>query len=409
MLLAAVGQIQQDEYNMKIFEVTQNHKRKLNEAKARIDHPEDIMFDENGVEGAQRALSALMHTAESHAETTTIKWDGSPAVVFGWVDKNTFIVTDKAGIGAKKYDGRPTNASDVAAMIYNRKPDSPGRAEYAAHFGGLYDLLKRATPVKTVGKIFQGDMLWMKAQDLEIDKENVNFQPNKVPYHIDKNSDIGKKIARSQAGIAIHGVYESADEAASATAEPTPTSPDAVGIKSVTGLVVFGPSTNLTSETVVKAPAAEIKKVQALINSPAASQIDDMLDPFAIGALKIANLPDVFKSFINYNARRGQEITNGKAVAGAFMKWLATDSGLTANKQANIAQHLKQFNAPFQTAWDIVAGLTIIKHKIKDQLDKAVGADTSSVQTGAGHEGFVAATPHGKIKLVNRPVFMKDK
>jgi hypothetical protein len=61
---------------MKIFEVTQNHKRKLNEAKARIDHPEDIMFDENGIEGAQRALSALTHAAESHHETTTIKWDG---------------------------------------------------------------------------------------------------------------------------------------------------------------------------------------------------------------------------------------------------------------------------------------------------------------------------------------------
>jgi hypothetical protein len=131
-----------------------------------------------------------------------------------------------------------------------------------------------------------------------------------------------------------------------------------------------------------------------------------MLDPFAIGALKIANLPDVFKSFINYNARRGQEITNGKAVASAFMKWLAADSGLTPNKQANIAQHLQQFGAPFQTAWDIVAGITVIKHKIKDQLDKATSE--SGVQTSSGHEGFVAATPHGKIKIVNRPEFMKE-
>lgn len=394
---------------MKILEVATPRKRKLNEAKARIDHPEDIMFDENGLEGAQRALSALTHAAESHHETTTIKWDGSPAVIFGWLDRNTFIVTDKAGIGAKKYDGRPSNAADVAAMIYNRRPDQAGRAEYAAHFGGLYDLLKRATPVKTAGKMFQGDMLWMKAQDLTIDDERVHFSPNKVKYHIDKTSDIGKKIVRSTAGIAVHGMYESADEAASASAEPTPVTPDAVGIKTVPGLVVFGPSTNLTQEHAVKLPDADIKKVQALINSPQAAQIDDMLDPFTIGALKISNLPDVFKSFVNFKARSGQEITNGKAVAKEFMAWLKGPSGLSANKQANVEAHIKQFKGAFQAAWDIVAGITVIKHKIKDQLDAHVGADVGGIQTGAGHEGFVSATPHGKIKLVNRPVFMKNK
>lgn len=394
---------------MKIFEVAQPRRRKLTEAKARIDHPEDIMFDENGVEGARRALSALMHAAESHHETTTIKWDGSPAVIFGWLDKQTFIVTDKAGIGAKKYDGRPTDPSAVAAMIYNRKPDAPGRAEYAAKFGAIYDLLKRATPAKTAPAMFQGDMLWMTPADLTTDDTSVHFSPNKVEYNIDKTSDIGRKIARSRAGIAVHGMYASADEAGSASAEPTPTSPDAVGIKTVPGLVVFGPSTNLTQEHAVKMPDADIKKVQALINSPAAAQIDDMLDPFTIGALKISNLPDVFKSFVNFKARSGQEITNGKAVAKEFMAWLKGPSGLSPNKQANVEAHIKQFSKAFQTAWDIVAGITVIKHKIKDQLDTHVGSDTGGVQTGAGHEGFVSATPHGKIKLVNRPVFMKDK
>lgn len=394
---------------MKIFEVAQPKRQKLTEAKARIDHPEDIMFDENGIEGVQRALSALTHAAESHHETTTIKWDGSPAVIFGWLDKSTFIVTDKAGIGAKKYDGRPTDPSAVAAMIFNRKPDAPGRAEYAAKFGALYDLLKRATPAKTAGKMFQGDMLWMTEQDLTIADGRVNFKPNKVEYHIDKTSDVGLKIARSRAGIAVHGMYESADEAGSASAEPTPVTPDAVGIKSVPGLVVFGPSTQLTQDHAINLPAADIKKVQALINSPAAAQIDDMLDPFTIGTLKIANLPDIFKSFINFKARSGQEITNGKAVAKEFLAWLKGPSGLSANKQANVEAHIKQFSKAFYTAWDIVAGITTIKHKIKDQLDAHVGSNTDGVQTVAGHEGYVAATPHGKIKLVNRPVFMKDK
>jgi hypothetical protein len=174
-------------------------------------------------------------------------------------------------------------------------------------------------------------------------------------------------------------------------------------------MVVFGPSTNLTQEHTVKLPDADIKKVQALINSPAASKIDDMLDPFTIGALKISNLPDIFKSFVNFKARSGQEITNGKSVANEFMTWLKGPSGLTPSKQANVEAHISQFKAAFQTAWDIVAGITVIKHKIKAQMDKHVAADTTSVQTMFGHEGFVSATPHGKIKIVNRPEFMKDK
>lgn len=391
---------------MKIFEITSPRKPMLTEAKARIDHPEDIMFDENGIEGAQRALSALIHAADNHATTTTIKWDGSPAVIFGWIDKGTFIVTDKAGIGAKKYNGRPTSAAEVTAMIYNRRPDQEGRAEYAALFGAIYDLLKRATPVGLIGKMIQGDMLWMKPADLTKSESAVSFTPNKIVYNIDINSDLGKQIAKSRAGIAIHGVYESADDAASKDGEPTPTTPSALGLKNSPGLVIFGPETQIATDTAIKLPKADIDKVQALINSPSAARIDDMLDPFAIGALKIANLPDIFKSFVNYNARRGQEITNGKAVASAFMKWLAADSGLTPNKQANVAQHLKEFSGPFQTAWDIVAGITVIKHKIKDQLDKATAG--GGVQTSGGHEGFVSATPHGKIKLVNRPVFMKE-
>lgn len=391
---------------MKIFEITSQCKPMLVEAKSRIDHPEDIMFDENGIEGAQRALSALIHAADNHATTTSLKWDGSPAVLFGWIDKDTFIVTDKAGIGSKKYNGRPTSASEVTAMVYNRKPDQEGRAEYAALFGAIYDLLKRATPVSLVGKIIQGDMLWMKPGNLTKSESTVSFTPNKIVYNIDINSDLGKQIAKSRAGIAIHSVYESADESASKDGEPSPTTPAALGLKNSPGLVIFGPETQIATETAIKLPKADIDKVQALINSPAAARIDDMLDPFAIGALKIANLPDIFKSFVNYNARRGQEITNGKVVAVAFMKWLETDSGLTPNKQANVILHLKQFSGPFQAAWDIVAGITVVKHKIKSQLDKAT--DSGSIQTTNGHEGFVSATPHGKIKLVNRPWFMKE-
>lgn len=389
---------------MKITEVVSNNKSMLVEAKARIDHPEDIIFDENGIQGALRAVNAIEHAIENHATTTTIKWDGSPAVIFGWIDKNNFIVTDKAGIGAKKYNGRPTSADELTAMIYNRRPDQQGRAEYAAKFGVVFDLLKKITPKRSVGKMFQGDMLWMTPDDLNVTDDTVSFKPNKIEYKFELSQDIGAKIKRSFAGIVVHGVYESADSAADAFAEPTPTTPEQNNIAGNSKLVVFGPETKIGDDVKLKKPKAEIQSLRNLLASPAAQQIDDMLDPFNIGAMKIANLPDLCKSFITFKAKSGQDV--GTNAGKEFAEWVKNGAGLTASKQQNILAHMAQYKKAYDTAWKIVALMSDIKHDIKDQLDSHVAKHPEGVRTDGGHEGYVSATPHGKIKFVNRPGFM---
>lgn len=389
---------------MRITEVISNNKPALFEAKARIDHPEDILFDENGIQGAQRALAAIEHAIDNHHVVTTIKWDGSPAVIFGWLDKNNFIVTDKAGIGAKKYNGRPTTADELSAMIYNRRPDQQGRAEYAAKFAGVYELLKAITPKRSVGKMFQGDMLWMTPAELQVDDAKVSFKPNKINYTFELTQDLGVRIKRSQAGVAIHGVYDSADAAADAFAEPTPTTPEQNNISSSSKMIVFGPETKLDDTVKLKKPKAEIESVRNLLASAPAQQIDDMLDPFNIGALKIANLPDLFKSFITAKARAGQPVE--ASASREFIDWIKGPAGLTAKKQENIITHLKQYKKAYDTAWKIVVLMSDLKHDIKDQLDAHIAKHPDGVRTDGGHEGYVSATPHGKIKFVNRPAFM---
>lgn len=389
---------------MKITEVTSTKKPMLSEAKARIDHPEDILFDENGIRGAQRALQAIDHAIDNHHVVTTIKWDGSPAVIFGWLDKNTFIVTDKAGIGAKKYNGRPTTASELSAMIYNRRPDQQGRAEYAAKFAGIYELLKAITPKRSVGKMFQGDMLWMTPEELQISDTAVSFKPNKINYTFELSQEIGAKIKRSQAGLAIHGMYDSADSAADAFAEPTPTTPEQNNISSSSKLIVFGPETKLDDSVKLKKPKAEIESVRNLLASAPAQKIDDMLDPFNIGAMKIANLPDLFKSFITAKARAGQDVDANSAKE--FIEWIKGPAGLTAKKQENVLAHLQQYKKAYDVAWKIIIAMTELKHDIKDQLDAHIAKHPDGVRTDGGHEGYVSATPHGKIKFVNRPAFM---
>ena len=92
----------------------------LNEAEARIQHLEDVIFWE-GSKGAMRALQALRSMDKEGHKDVTIKWDGSPAVIFGRNENGEFTLTDKSGFQAKGYDGRPTSAEDLQAMFINRK------------------------------------------------------------------------------------------------------------------------------------------------------------------------------------------------------------------------------------------------------------------------------------------------
>ena len=78
----------------------------LYEADARIQHAEDIVFWE-GSKGAMRALEALRSMAKEDHKNVTLKWDGSPALIFGRDENGEFIFTDKSGFGKKAESEEP--------------------------------------------------------------------------------------------------------------------------------------------------------------------------------------------------------------------------------------------------------------------------------------------------------------
>jgi hypothetical protein len=47
-----------------------------------IEHLEDLVF-RNGSAGIKSALDIVKHTADNTGKTTTVKWDGKPALIFG--------------------------------------------------------------------------------------------------------------------------------------------------------------------------------------------------------------------------------------------------------------------------------------------------------------------------------------
>jgi len=79
-------------------------------AEARIQHIEDLIFFQ-GSQGAKRALAQLKQLAKSK-DNVQIKWDGSPAVIFGRDDDGKFVLTDKGGFVAKGYDGKTKSPQD---------------------------------------------------------------------------------------------------------------------------------------------------------------------------------------------------------------------------------------------------------------------------------------------------------
>ena len=69
---------------MRFFEF----KQIIKEAEARIQHAEDFIIFQ-GSRGAVHAVENLKQLEQGGHSETTIKWDGSPAIIFGRNDNST--------------------------------------------------------------------------------------------------------------------------------------------------------------------------------------------------------------------------------------------------------------------------------------------------------------------------------
>ena len=133
-----------------------------------LDHAEELVFMQ-GTEGIKRVVGTftkLLNTLDGDGggDAITTKWDGSPAVVFGFNPNNEFIFTDKAGFNAKNYDGKSTNADDLESMIMNRVKDESKRksyAQYSMKMKQAFPTVLKSMPDKFEG-YFVGDMLYFQ-------------------------------------------------------------------------------------------------------------------------------------------------------------------------------------------------------------------------------------------------------
>jgi len=373
---------------MRFFEFYQSNSIPLMEG-ARIQHAEDIVFWE-GSKGATRAIEALKNLEQGGHTDVTVKWDGSPAIIFGRNEKGEFVLTDKSGFSAKGYDGKSTSAKDLEKMILNRKlsrgiePEDSYR-QFAGSMRDIFDEYEKATPRDHIG-YFKGDLLYYNTPLLV--KGKFTFKPNIVTYTVDAKSVLGMQIARSKSAVVIHNEIDINGDETSLKIDPE------TFFKGNEVLVV----PPVTAQEAPQVDDTEIKKLQALTSKNAAA-IDSLLDKNTLASMKITDFPNILYTYVNSKVDTGME-NLGKD----FLEWLST-SKVSQNKKAKIAEVVGRQQGGVAALWQIVTGIQNVKHNIINQLEAQDVPVKAYINDKPGGEGFVMAHPEGAIKLVDRGGF----
>lgn len=342
----------------------------LMEAEARIPHIEDLVFD-SGTRGVRQALGIINAGARDTAGTTTVKWDGKPAIVWGRKPTGEFVLTDKSGFGAKGYDGLATSPEMLADIMRRRSGE---RGELIALYASLWPYLSRATPQGFRGYVL-GDLLYTSTPP-EVSGA-YEFTPNTVEYRIPVDSPLGRDIGASQVGIAVHTQYQDPGS----EAQPMRTMP----FRSVPGLLLIPPTVKDIKSVKVNAEIA--KRIRDTLRTHGAA-IDQLFNPAELRAARITDLPALCKRYIN-----SRITTNFENLLPDFGAWL--QQNVTATKYRNILEYLQSpaSNAQaIEAAFDLFLLLHDLKMDVLQQLDRQQ----------PGQEGWVMATDAGRAKLVNR-------
>jgi hypothetical protein len=379
---------------MRFNEFRQINKRPLTEG-ARIEHLEDLVFRElPPSKGANRALQSLINMEKGGHTDVTVKWDGSPAIIFGRDDDGNFILTDKSGFTAKGYDGKAKSAKDLEKMLLARpgaQRDPEGYGQFAANMKDIYDEYEKATP-KDYRGFFKGDLLYFNTPVAE--GGDYVFKPNIVEYRVRQDSELGKKIGASKTGIVIHREVDAEGKEGPLKNGDIFQGEEVLVVPPVT--VSNAPSIDDTS----------VKELKATISKDAAA-MDAMLDINALTQLKLKKLPEVFYAYMNSKVDSGLE-----NLGGDFLDWVQARNQLSDAAKKKIAEYVADHQQGFNALWEVVAKIQQVKDDVIQQLDNQPGAPvkqsmSSKDDSVEGGEGYVLAHPEGDIKLVPRKTFSK--
>ena len=367
---------------------------------ARIEHLEDLVFRElPPSKGANTALQSLINLEEGGHKNVTVKWDGSPAIIFGRDENGEFILTDKSGFTAKGYDGQSKSARDLEAMLMARpganNPDPKKKEDYknfALNMKDIFDEYEKATP-KDFRGFFKGDLLYFNTPPIQ-NGEYV-FTPNTVTYSVKTDSKLGVQIGASKTGIVIHREVDTRGNEGPVQNAMRLQGTDVLVIPPV--FVADAPEIDKTS----------VNELKAMISKDIGA-MDKLLDINTLTQLKLKKLPEVYYAYMNSKVDTG--LTN---LGKDFLEWVEARPQLSGAAKKKIKEYITDNKQGHDALWEVVAKIQQVKDDVIRQLDNQPGADvkqkmSSNAESVEGGEGYVLAPKDGNlIKFVPRQTFSK--
>jgi hypothetical protein len=354
---------------MKISEVL-NESVLLEAKNPRTPHPEDSVF--SGIGAARDAVDSMYYVIEN-PETLTIKWDGFPALIFGYNDKGQFTVSDKYMFdkGPEYFGTSPKFWQQYDASRGKSRPD------LYAKLNSVWNGLKAA--VGNSKGFFWGDLMW--AGQLANQQGKFVFKPNTVQYAIPVNSELGKTIAGTNGGVAVHQYY--------ADAQATPSPWNSQGLKSNREVAILTP--NMGIDFALTIPKSEASNVNSALAQ------NNQLDEFLGGMDGVAR--SALQKYLGHIATNQTNLP--------IEQWLQNNvsskqyRSLIGDGDGYLVKNKKQLDALF----DLYFAIAGLKNNLANQLEKQVKGVEQSIGDKPGGEGFVFNTPQGLVKLVNRGGF----
>ena len=247
----------------------------------------------------------------------------------------------------------------------------------------VFPVFEKAIPEDFRG-YFKGDLLFFNTPDLS--NGAYTFKPNIVSYTVVADSDIGKRIQVSKAGVVIHRIVD----------------PDG-SEKPLTDYDIFQGKQLLVLPpvTVQEPPQVDmsgINKISAIVTKNA-SAIDSLLNKEQLRSMKMTDFSNVLYQYVNSKTDTGLD-NLGKD----FMQWLQ-NSAVSAPKKAKMTEYVKTNIRAFGALWQVVEGIMKTKNNIIAQLENQPADVKASIGSKPGGEGYVLAHPDGDIKFVNRAGF----
>jgi hypothetical protein len=174
----------------------------IEEKNTHMEHVEDLVFNE-GVNGTRKAINFLRSLRDmlaghsKSAITSTVKWDGAPAIFAGVDPRDGKFFVAKKGV----FNKEPKVYKTPAEVDADTSGDLAAKLKVA---------LREFSKLGIKSGVYQGDLMFTDDKKTEvIDGEKyITFHPNTIVYAVPYDSELGKKIRSAKIGVVWHTTYE---------------------------------------------------------------------------------------------------------------------------------------------------------------------------------------------------------